>query len=162
MPRTLLLLPLRPPTPSSTPLPPCSKPDPDHLLLILVVKKMGARRPQPQRRRQMPQMRHADGQKVAGNPNGQHSQVPILQPLSPPSLPVSVCLSLSRRPILISFALLLCALLGMCCQDRGGAERGGAPRPGQLWHNTHNTQLTHFPIQFGATPTFGYAPLGLS
>lgn len=60
------------------------------------------------------------------------------------SPPFSPCLSvsLSRRPILISFALLLCALLGMCCQDTAGAaERGEGAHLGRVSSGT--THTTH-------------------
>lgn len=62
--------------------------------------------------------------------------------LSPPLLSLSLSVSLSRRPILISFALLLCALLGMCCQDTAGAaERRVGGHLGRVSSGT--THTTH-------------------
>lgn len=137
MPRTLLLLPLLTPLCCS---PSWSKPDPDHLLLILVVKKMGARRPQPA----APQANAADEacRWAKGCWQSQWGSQVTIPSTSLPLLSLSV--SLSRRAILISFAL--CTTWNVLPRDLLGEQgqqlRGRGGGAGQRWHNTH-THTTH-------------------
>lgn len=146
----------------SCPPPAPSKPDPDHLLLILVVKKMGARpslSAAPQANAADEACRWAKG---CWQSQWVSHQVPILHSYR------SLCLSLSHSlgPILISFAFALSQFVQhvryLECAAKTLHQAGrrrrewvlGGTKSGQL--SRASTQLTHFPIQFGVTPTFGY------